>query len=965
MSAQKSPLRDRLLSNSPDPIKSSIIRDSGMGWISPNSNTGSNSSGSSGSITSPLRIAKRDSPRSLPHPPVARRTSASFRHVRTNNLVSKSPFKSQIPTPSATPVRQVSFPSPRRVSGEKRPRPSSIHYQAEDENERPFALKRERKQSKTFQGLIQKEPVTKSPFKLPTLDTEEVTSPPPPLLHLIPSAPSSSLPLAALSATPTSSSGVSPGRSSLVSRRMHGPRLSNGVQNRRQRRKTVTWDENCDVVEISADEHETDGEDNAENHMGVDDEEGDDDPFFRGNQPSQAARTSEEYSHDSNDVSTEHLSLELDPDASISGLVEEMFASSTGKALDSSSPLPDRDEHTFTDVVTSTPPRQVDGHHVPFDLDTEDGIPLGRSHHAARFLQHQRECYSSPKPSPPPFSYVSAHSSPQQLINGQAFNLPTQPSPYGPPATPPRRRTTASPNLSVAHSPNAVVDTTATSSAVRTPEVDSDIGPSHLATPPIGRSTHAERQQLAQEESCPDVAMLPGSPSPSKPMKNHNNPQLHNNEGLIPQFRIDVASSGMSLPDLSLDYYLMTSLDRPSINFIPRSHFTGMFDIGPSSHPEDDFIANSSQDISQASSDEEDLGEPEPSFAVDRHSEHHSPTRPPHDDSSSEVLEGNEFFEQPSEMFDQEIDSSSDGNRFLMPVSTTQPKDDMVTEKDTTSLLTAMTDISTETAVVECAERKTLTGHNVAQHEDDPIEGGGQLHFDFGSELHYDLNGKDQTRAPLDNTREEETLSLQSGSSVKVGELDVDMDMRSALDRLMDDVAGPHLADSIVTEEGNSYEILLPRRSDPRTRTMERAHTDSELLHNNFLSRNMSVSSGSSIPPPPPPPKDNIRNREQMILERRREARLVEHEEFASPKAHEDQKLLGVGRPTRRRSMSTGDADLVGRDSKNMRDILLDVVGVDETEVQDEQFRHSIEQELKKMAAAPAKSKMASLLFLW
>src|SRR6267378_7467706 len=55
---------------------------------------------------------------------------------------------------------------PRKVSGEKRPRPVSLHDQGETENDRPFAYKRERKQSKGYQGLISKEPVSRSPFRL-------------------------------------------------------------------------------------------------------------------------------------------------------------------------------------------------------------------------------------------------------------------------------------------------------------------------------------------------------------------------------------------------------------------------------------------------------------------------------------------------------------------------------------------------------------------------------------------------------------------------------------------------------------------------------------------------------------------------------------------------------------------------------------------------------------------------------
>ena len=186
MASRKSPLRDRLLSNSPDPIKSSILRESGMGWNTSASANPVSSSGNASSITSPLRIAKRDSPSRPKVPAVARRTSSSYRHVHTNNLVSKSPFKSQIPTPSTPSSRtSVVFPT-RRVSGEKRPRPSSMHELGETENERPFALKRDRKQSKTFQGLLDKEPVTKSPFKVQQdWASSEAKQPPPPLQPLV------------------------------------------------------------------------------------------------------------------------------------------------------------------------------------------------------------------------------------------------------------------------------------------------------------------------------------------------------------------------------------------------------------------------------------------------------------------------------------------------------------------------------------------------------------------------------------------------------------------------------------------------------------------------------------------------------------------------------------------------------------------------------------------------------------
>lgn len=267
MANHKSSLRDQLLSNSPDPIKSSILRESDMAWNLQSSGSLSSSS-IEGSITSPLRISKRNSP----GPVIARQ------HVHNNNLVSKSPFESQIATPSTSSNRLVPIPitfptsSPtQRVSGEKRPRPSSLYEQTEDENERPFALKRERRQSHGFQDLNEKEPVTKSPFELRQRTSSEAR----PSSSPIP-APLTRTPLASFATSTTSvqprasfsvypppamSPGPSPGCSSLVSKRLHGPHPSFGGN--RERRKTVGFDERCDVVEFDLEEETDDEDDDA------------------------------------------------------------------------------------------------------------------------------------------------------------------------------------------------------------------------------------------------------------------------------------------------------------------------------------------------------------------------------------------------------------------------------------------------------------------------------------------------------------------------------------------------------------------------------------------------------------------------------------------------------------------------------------------------------------------------------
>ncbi|KAF5386200.1 hypothetical protein D9615_002280 [Tricholomella constricta] len=1030
MSTQKSPLTDRLLSNSPDPIKSSIIRDSGMGWISPTSNSGSQSSGSSGSITSPLRISKRDSPHNLPQPPlVARRSSSSYRHVRNNNLVSKSPFKSQIPTPSRH--NPIPFPSPRRVSGEKRPRPLSMDEQAEHENERPFAFKRERRQSKGFQGLILKEPVTKSPFKRTSSVEEQPPRPPLPLAYLLPKAPTPSLtiaqPIASLASSPVtvSTTGISPARSSLVSRRMHGPRFSTGSRSKRERRKTVTWDERCDVLEFDREEDELDEEaiNSVEEEMQPECEDQlEEDPFFCGDQlitgatpPTQGEGSSYETFElvdISGDNSPSLLGMTLDPDASISGLVEEMFASSSATTV-----VVPRFYHA--DQVlggASTPTRHTDGLGLPPDLDTEDGVTLGRSQQAARFIQRSQ----SPKHSPQAPSYSaphhSAHSSPQQLSNGYAFNLPTHASPHGPPATPPRRSAAPSPSVSTSRPSNTTTERTGASSSqivspFRSPEVPPQVGPTHLATPPLGRSTHAERHQLAKEDDCDDVLMLPGTPSPCKSARKPDSTNVGRGEGLIPRFGLENASSeGDSSTSLEDPFTLPPLKDEnpphsweegPTTDSIETSNaFTDGSQMSHDIHAEDDAM-NGVEDTSLLEDNDSRLEEESrwEDDARSRTSEGQPRSEDIHHSSLTYAASPSAQSSSPRRGSEQNLDvSGSVGQRISRPEvqrrpldrhslclnsscsstpaepslrGASQPAEDVGVDKDRMSVLTTMTDISTETAIIEHAEKKTLTGANVAGRKEVALlDAGERLLFDFGSKFGRGLGlgaiDYGSRKPSLDSfgvigrPDKEKTPSVQSGGSMKMGDVDVDMDMRSALDRLMDDVAGTQVDDFMVTEEADC-EVL---NSSSHSRPMERAATDSTLLHSNsFVSRKVSLSSSSSIPPPVPP-KDNIRSREQMILEKRRKARRVEEDEdedhFTPSNVGErgrGQQLLGVGRPSRRRSMSAGDAEVLGGGAKKRGDIMLDVAGVGAAETQDDQLSNSIEKELKKLVEDSPKRK--------
>lgn len=531
MASRKSPLRDRILSNSPDPIKSSILRESGMGWNSPpSSKLSSSSSGSSGSITSPLRISKRDSPsKALPHPQLARRSSSSYKHVRNNNLVSKSPFKSQIPTPSSTPSRPTSIPIPlpRRVSGEKRPRPSSMHEQTENENDRPFSLKRERRQSKTFQGLLQKEPVTRSPFKQRVPSIEEPAQPLPQAparstsILSIPSslpAPTPSTPIESPPPAPTLA--PSPFRSSLVSRRMHGPRLSGGG-GKRGRRKTVTFDERCDVVEFDREESD---EELFENEYGEDgdvfDQEHEhhfeEDPFFvgpaEGHMDDSIHGRDENTSYESIDLSDAavsnyptSLNMALDPDTSISGLVDEMLFSSNAANVNTSNPIlsikPNHligDDEDVDDLL-----RQVIADD-PTDLETVN--VAGDSLHLDPFSLHNHRPHL---PSPPAQRWTPP--SPHQHYIHESHQR-VRAAPQGPSPTPPRRK-----RVPTAAELPSLVEDTSPAVAIASPKHESPprvaVSSEISATSPQGCSIPLDRtRRVRQGNDHVDVEMLPETP---------------------------------------------------------------------------------------------------------------------------------------------------------------------------------------------------------------------------------------------------------------------------------------------------------------------------------------------------------------------------------------------------------------------------------------------------------------------
>lgn len=348
------PLRDRAPSNA------------GKGW-KPQS-------------TTPLRIAKRDSPqpeaqeRIIPALTPSRRRSV--RNLADGARVSNSPFVlSQL---SAKPGAIHGSPM-RRVSGEKRPRSHSMSDQAENEN----PAVRKRRQSQVSELLVQKKPVTNSSFKSskpaaekprrvsqepvaaqqqtrePSPQTDhtesdsELAPPPPPKEWFGRSSPHRS---------------QSPSRPSLVSRRLHGPRMTR----RHSRRKTVTFDEKCDVLEFDVEEDSsnpfdwvTDDDENYNHNepMNVNDQpyEGNEDdherPGHRG--PLRLHNPDVDESFDGFQVGED----------SITGLVDSMLQ----------------------DALPNTPPHDEG---APDDLGNEDGVSYGRPQHAERITtahQHQKE----------------------------------------------------------------------------------------------------------------------------------------------------------------------------------------------------------------------------------------------------------------------------------------------------------------------------------------------------------------------------------------------------------------------------------------------------------------------------------------------------------------------------------------------------------------------------------------------
>ncbi|TCD62275.1 Bud site selection protein bud4 [Steccherinum ochraceum] len=932
------PLRDRLRSNS--------TNDPDAEWRSP--------------TTTPLRIAKKESPqRGIP---LARRQSNSYKHLKTNNLVSKSPFRSQIPTP----LRPSGIaPSPRRVSGEKRSRPVSMHEQAE--NEHPLGFKR--RQSRAFQGLLEKEPVTKSPFKLSPGDEgyEEPPPPPPPSVvprkvrkkapvyeesdHLLPPPPP---PKHSLSPRASPRPAVSPARPSLVSKRLHGPRES-GMFGRKARRKTVTFDERCDVMEFSAEE-EMEGEENQGDWTTDTDDE--DDVLTHEHE--------RQHTHEGNDS----YDSSQTGDDSITGLVDSM--------LQDTEPLTPTHDQGFPD-----------------DLETEDGVPYGRSHHADRA--------------------VAIHTM-------QRAELEEDPEDTLSPLT--------------------------ARSLVSTPTHSRDTPPLGPLSPgsqiPLGRSTHSERQRAHKEEERAevdeDVQMLPPSPSPAK--RTSVLPIVHaNRDSLIPKFDLGVSSgdrSGLSDDMTEMDPFGASTV----LDDLPHDEqsFMSAQLIDQFREPEDLDPANLSVGNSEVSLSGIEMGSRE--STEERHLPHATSTPPtsppfrsnsnyPRKAGSTQSLENLIDLDSPPPFGSLRTNSPRVGSPALG--QSPRSGSPLIPNRTASPLLAGLAKSASQTSLH--SPNGSLSGHSprISREDvhrrllkkrsiDSPLrESLEPTHRRSSTDPGEEPRGSTSRALPTPLSRKNPTYDgvlsmdpepqaidpprptlgprsrsidgdmLQSIADKTFEGLNVDFstgfdvgmdiggglgmslgetplgDMRSALDRLMEDVAGEagagpselsgmRLKIEAVTAGVQAGQYQLPTDSEDPDATQEQSReVDIEMAPDAFSPRVPEPLRPTSPSVAPPPVKDARRTREELILKKKREARQREEDEDMGLRT--PPRALGIGRPSRRRSRSTGDAENIGRRSGNRPSGSNDGGLLDELPVEEDPLADEIDRELRKMGSPSQKSK--------
>ncbi|KAG1891521.1 hypothetical protein F4604DRAFT_1990477 [Suillus subluteus] len=828
-----------------------------MGWSKSSSPIAS-------TATTPLRIAKRDSSKPA-FPLVARRSSSSYRHLRNNNLVSKSPFKSSIPTPSRPSTsahNNIPLPTPpsRKVSGEKRPRPDSMHDQAE--NERPFTLKRERRQSKVYQGLVEKEPVTKSPFKRPPGTREETPPPVPPKFIPVPPIPE---PSATRSATPPKM--ITPTRPSLVTKRLHGPRTADqpSLERRRQRRKTVTWDERCDVLEFDCEEGENDPFYSDEDDYGTPDPD----------HPDQAAVICGSLPSELLELPSARMTIVLELDCEES-----------------------RDDTFYSDEDDYGSPGHSEQAAKVFDSIPSAllELPSVRSH-----LPYVKAPRSASPRVRLPFPLVAAQDAPQghtsagEDIHTRLMRKRSSDSPMTSDSMSQQDRDAQLPKQTESHG-NDIADVKVEEDEEQEERVESMS---------VMMDISAELATLQAAER--------GSPSPNV-MRPRGATQL------------------ISHPPASTVSSLDTTCD-----------ISNSFDLGDSM-------------------DSVQLGEVR--SALDKVMQMR--LTPNRSADSPSVLGG--AAEQAADAKSPQQIASCDFLQEDSIISDAETEEDQEQEKRVESM-SVMTDISAELATIQTAEKCTINSAAVAvSQQGSPNPAVTRSSLDLLAPPSTNISLSVDASFELNSS-----LGLGPGLRDSVNSVQFS-EMRSALDRLMDDVKGTasrsssprrptHMRVESVTEGikagqfDNSFgtgDESMRTETDfdasmsmdshvvrPRAAPLQRAATDSIVYTAPAFSSPMLAEEQASQA------KYAIRQREELILEKRRAARRRDNDEslgyYTPPRA------APAGRPSRRRSQSTGDA---GAPAKN--DMLLDL-GISDSE--GDPLADSISKELKKLDPEHRKGK--------
>lgn len=313
-------------------------------------------------------------------------------------------------------------------------------------------------------------------------------------------------------------------------------------------------------------------------------------------------------------------------------------------------------------------------------------------------------------------------------------------------------------------------------------------------------------------------------------------------------------------------------------------------------------------------------------------------------------------------------------------------------------LMSGVVDISAELATIQTAEKRTMNSAtvNTGGQEDDveqkeDITGGAMLPAlanDSSLATRPSLESfqprpthiRPQSSFGMLETSFDLGGSLGMGLRDSMGSIQLG-EMRSALDRLMDDVKGssgpstkkpnarPPNRVELMTEGIKAGQFSANTSSNIEDDSM-RTETDMDISMNDFRSAPI-VQPAATAPPPiqraatdsivytapsfrspveeelapiaPPQTKDAIRAREQLILEKRRQARRRDQEEsvdyYTPPRPMS--MPPSSGRPSRRRSRSTGDAGALTKS-----DLLLDI-GISDTE--EELLADSISKELRRL----------------